>query len=50
MASKISSIKHTNAKRARIPGNEEASMESANDPAICRVLCRYPYVCDYGCK
>ena len=25
MASKISSIKHTNAKRARIPSNEEAS-------------------------
>ncbi len=29
--SKISSIKHSNAKRAHIPSNEEAGMESANE-------------------
>ena len=42
MASKISSIKHTGLKRAHIPSNEEAGMESANDQVKEKDQAKYP--------
>lgn len=40
--SKISSIKHSNAKRAHIPSNEEAGMENANEQVKKKDVAEYP--------